>query len=558
MAANTRRWGWYVRLSQRWSWAFMAMLGGTPGCQTSPSNQTNSGEAGRSQTSTPVGATAGSGALTQGGDTGQASNASGGGAAGYYATESGRDGTTPGLTTTSVGGTPDVISGAGRPNIGTQTAPGAGGNQGVVSTNTGGSLAGSVGIGGASGAGSMGTYQPLTFARIGWERASLVHGSDGTLHLLYSAGDSPFTVEYARCSSNCGSASAWTVTIIEQGSPIVERTRLAIGPDGRLHARYDLMATSQEPIYATCLDRCEDASNWQKVNLVAVLGGTSGELWGDPLVVDAMGRPSFISSDQRFPADIRLNTCSANCAVASSWNSGVIRSDGRKSSMVAHGTVLHHVINDGQGILRYRACTSDCTNPASWVESEPLFAHDIDQPTAIAVTEQGGIRLAYNQGTAASNQSAQVKSQDGQLLYWECDTDCMRASSWSGVALGVNVGQSGLAIAEHDGAIVLAQAQGLELTTSICTNACATEGQWQTFVLDSQQQMTADVDPYTVRNCTNNDTPPDYATWFPEEPSVSVLPSGAVAYVYGMWMNRQCPGSTLVRQQGYGRLVILE
>lgn len=552
MVADAYRCGSQRKLGSRSAWFVIGNLGISPGCQLSQASLNDSGEAGRGQAGAALGATAGRGALTQGGDPGV------GAAAGYNGTDLGRGGTDPQLKTGTGGATLDGASGAGQPGAGTGGALGSGGSQGVVSTVAGGGLGGSSGLGGASVAGSAGTFRPLTFARIGWERASLVHGSDGTLHLLYSAGDNPFTVEYARCSSHCDTASAWTVTVIEQGSPMVERTRLAIGPDGRLHARFDLMATSQEPIYATCLSQCEDAGNWQKVNLAGVLGGTSGELWGDPLVVDAQGRPSFISSDQRFPADIRLNTCTSNCAVASNWTSGVIRSDGRKSSMVAQGTALHHLINDGQGMLRYRTCASDCTNPTSWTESEPLFAHDIDQPTAIVVTEQGGIRLAYNQGTAASSQSPQVKAQDDRLLYWECDTDCMRASSWSGVALGLNAGQSGLAMAEYNGAMVLAHSQGLELTTSICAGDCATGDNWQSFVLDSQQQMTADVNPYSVRNCTNNNTPPDYATWFPEDPSVVVLPSGTVAYAYGMWMNRQCPGSTLLRQQGYGRLIILD
>jgi hypothetical protein len=349
--------------------------------------------------------------------------------------------------------------------------------------------------------------------------------------------------------------SSWSFTLIEQGSLTIGRTRLALGPDGRLHARFDLDAT--QPIYATCSGNCGVVSNWQKVNLTSVLSGTTGELWGEPLVVEASGRVSFITSDQRFPADIRLNTCSANCAQAASWTSGLVRTDGRKSSLVAQGNTLHHVINNGQGTLVYRTCSSNCTNPASWAESPGLFAHNTNQPTALTVSPQGVVRVTYNQGMANSNESAQVKAQDDKMLFWECSANCMQAASWTGVVFRAEQGQRGLAMASAGAPVVIAHAQGTTMSLTFCDANCGLAANWQSADIDTQAQMESDVSPYTVTNCTNTNTPPQFATWFPEEPSVTILPGGELATAWGMWMNRQCPGGTLQRRQGYGRVLVL-
>lgn len=434
--------------------------------------------------------------------------------------------------------------------------PSGGGNTGGGSGRTGGGSGSSGGGSGSNGGGTGATGGAITFTTLGWERASLVSGADGTLHLLFAAGDNPFTVQYGRCASNCGSASSWTLTVIEQGAPRIGRTELAIASDGRLHARFDLDGSNDEPIYATCAGDCSMVGNWKKVNLTAVLGGTTAELWGHPMAVDSSGRVSFITSDQRFPADIRLNSCAANCDNAANWTSALIRSDGRKSSMVAQGGTLHHLIDDGAGNLRYRTCASNCTSAASWTESGPLFAHDYSQPTAIAVSANGTVHVAYNQGMV-SGQSAQVEAQNDRLLYWQCASNCMDPASWSGTVFNAAEGQKGLAMAERNGAVVLGLAQGLEATAKLCTSGCTDGAKWRTVTLDSQARMTADVDPYSVRNCTNNNTPPELATWFPEEPTVAIQPDGTAAIAWGMWMNRQCPGSVLARQQGYGRFTLV-
>lgn len=61
--------------------------------------------------------------------------------------------------------------------------------------------------------------------------------------------------------------------------------------------------------------------------------------------------------------------------------------------------------------------------------------HDGVIPTAIAVTASGGVRVAYNQGVWASNQTP-IKAQDNRLLVWSCDSNCLAAAGWSGTVIG--------------------------------------------------------------------------------------------------------------------------
>lgn len=456
-----------------------------------------------------------------------------------------------GLWSCTPGGGGGTGGGSGGGAFGGGFTGAGGGSTGGGRTGGGGGSTG--GGGGGGGGGGSGTAGLLTLARLGWERAAVVSGSNGAIHLLYVVGEGPFGVEYATCASGCDVAANWSFALIEQGTPTIGRTRLAIGADGRLHARYDL--DGSQPVYATCAGNCAQVSSWQKVNLGSVLSGTTAELWGEPLVVDATGRVYFVTSDQRFPADIRLNTCAANCTQASSWESGLIRTDGRKSSLAVQGTTLHHLINNGQGTLVYRTCSANCTQAASWTESPGLFAHNTSQPTALTVSPQGVVRVAYNQGMANSGESAQVKAQDDKMLFWECSANCMQASSWGGVVFAANQGQRGLDMASAGTSVVIAHAQETTMSLTFCESGCTDGARWQTADVDSQQKMEADVDPYTVTNCTNTNTPPQFATWFPEEPSVTILPSGATAVTWGMWMNRQCPGGVLARRQGYGRFL---
>lgn len=103
---------------------------------------------------------------------------------------------------------------------------------------------------------------------------------------------------------------------------------------------------------------------------------------------------------------------------------------------MARGTTLHQLVDNATGsangnMLSYRTCAGNCTAAASWKELWNYWAYDGARPLAIAVTAQGGVRIAYNQGVAAASQPLAVKAQDNKPLFWSCDTSSRASTpSW--------------------------------------------------------------------------------------------------------------------------------
>lgn len=449
-----------------------------------------------------------------------------------------------------LGGGGGAVTGGGTGG-GTVTGGGTGG--GTVTGGGGGSVTG----GGTGGGAQAGT---VTIEQLGFVEPAIVSGADGVLHLVFTSGPTPdSSFGYARCASNCGVTSSWTVTLMDSGAPLKNRSRLVIGTDGRLHALYETVENGlTQTVYSSCASNCTVAGSWSKLYLTTLFIGSSGSFHGAPLVIDSQNRLSFIVSPLTTNPTLTLVTCGGSCDTLTNWTAGVFRVGGSRTSMAARGTTLHAVTFNEDDSLVYRTCASNCTQTASWQESPPLFIHDGAMPTAIAVTAQGGVRIAYNQGTSASNQSAAIKAQDNRVLAWSCDSNCLVTASWSGTIVGnARNGEEGISLAEAGGALVLLTTNTDDATGLICTAGCTNGASWQTVPVDSSTAFGAQYNAITYGSGGCSAPPASFAAWYLDDGVVAIRPDGSVATAFGSHILRRCtPGQVNATfMPGFGRIV---
>ena len=438
-----------------------------------------------------------------------------------------------------------------------------GGGTGTGGGTGGGSTGGGGGTGGGSGSGV------LSFLEVGFDSPAIATSTDGAVHLAYTYGLQPAHVVYRRCAGNCDQAASWTGANVDAWADgFVSDVRLTVANDGRVHVLYqgNPVSGSARTFYTTCAANCAAGGTWSGVELTSLLQGTEAAYRAAAFVVDSAGRISFITQTLTTNAPIRLSTCASGCESAANWQSGVIRTGGNRTMLAASGTTLHLMMNNEASALVYRTCASNCTVDTSWQESPPLFAHDGYGAVAVVATASGGVRVAYNQGTAAPGEPAAVQMQNNKVLVWSCDANCLSQASWTGVLLGAEKdGADGLSLGALGNSLVLAVTTDADqtVTARICDMNCGDAASWQSGVVDSANAMNAEVDPYQLVGCSDTSNPnqyvrPIFAGWYPYKPVVAVTPSGAVAVAHAPYALRTCSGSSgPTRLPGIGRFAFL-
>jgi hypothetical protein len=438
-------------------------------------------------------------------------------------------------------------------------ALGGGSGGGAVGGGSGGAQGGGTGGsgGGAQGGGTV------TFEHVAFSEPAIVSGTDGVLHLVFTTGPTPdSTFTYARCEQNCGVGANWAVTVVDTGTPLTGRSRLVIGTDGRLHALYETNElNTTQTVYSSCASNCTSKASWSKTYLTSLFLGSSAAWRGDPLVIDAQNRVSFVVSTLTYGATLTLATCAGNCEVLANWTTGLFRKGGSRVAMATHGTVLHAVVHNEGDSLVYRTCAANCTTTANWQESPPLFIHDGSMPTAVVVNKQGGVRVAYNQGVSASTQSPAIKAQDLKVLVWQCDANCTASTaSWSGVILGnAEDGNEGLSLAEKDGALVMLLTNSIDAAVLVCDSNCLDSSKWVRGPIDSSEAFRLQYPPATYGSSGCSTQPAYFAAWYLDDGVVAIRPDGSVAFAFGSHMLRKCSITQVQATYlpGFGRLTFV-
>lgn|GEM_PF-1866527 len=477
------------------------------------------------------------------------------------------------------GGVTAANGGDGAESGGEGLAGGVGGSAGAAGKGSGGRVnsggtAGAAGEdAGASAVGGNGSGGGLslnvdTIDAFAFYRPALISGADGVLHMAFNTNTSPSEMYYARCSTDCGEAGNWTLTVVGMHA-FSGQARLVVGSDNRLHLLYDSAPSNSDPqrlIYATCASQCSNAGRWTSTDLGPLFGGWNSPSYGSPLVIDAENRLSFTVDRKIYlNGGVSLATCASGCTSVNNWSVGTISATGTQTSLAVEGTTLHQLIDNAAGngtgnALSYRRCEADCTEASNWQELPNLFAFDGGMPNALVVTADGRVRIAYNQGASDSSQSTEVKAQDQRLLVWGCDADCLEASSWTGFISGeAGDGAKGIALAELNGALVLAVSNDDRILGRYCADDCLVDSNWTEVELDSAEAVSAEYDPllYSGRTCSG--LPPLFATWHLAQGVTAITPDGSAAFAHAASLLQTCAGSTSVTYlPGFGRVVYVE
>ncbi len=161
-------------------------------------------------------------------------------------------------------------------------------------------------------AGNVGQYTSLALNASGQPVVSYYDGTNLDLKL-------------ATCTADCASASpTWQLVTVDSVGAVGLYTSLALNASGQpVVSYYD--GTNRDLKLATCTANCATASpTWQIVTVDS--GGTVGLYTS--LALNASGQPVVSYYDQT-NGDLKLATCTANCATASpTWQIVTVDSGG--------------------------------------------------------------------------------------------------------------------------------------------------------------------------------------------------------------------------------------
>ena len=186
---------------------------------------------------------------------------------------------------------------------------------------------------------------------------------------------------------------------------------------------------------------------------------------------------------------MRKDTCSSSCTSASSWTKLHIDQSanvGYKSSIaVDENDGIHISYNDFTNQkLKYAVCTSTCTSASSWSNTSiDQVGYGYSGKSSIATDSDGVIHISY------TNEISE------DLKYATCSSTCMSASSWSNISLDTDgntgVGSS-ITIDSNKGIhISYYDIDNKLLKYAACSSSCTSLSSWTNTSIQSFLYLSA-------------------------------------------------------------------
>ena len=322
----------------------------------------------------------------------------------------------------------------------------------------------------------------------------------------YDAGNGD--LKLATCTAGCGSASpTWVIVTVDSGGDVGRYTSLQLNGGSPVIAYNDVTNGSLK--LATCTASCASAApTW----VIVTVDRGSADTGRFPSLQLTGGNP-VISYRDRTNGDLRLATCTANCATANpAWTLVAVETAGdvgRYDSMQLDGERPVIAYLDAQAILKVATCLAACAGAApTWVISVVDHVR-ADQETQISLqldagrpvvsyydTDNGDLKLATCTGACASAAPSWVVSTvDGGGHAPPPFT--------TGALTGANAGQysslqvvAGKPVVAYHGGFInctkgpppgnLSCTESADLRLAVCTADCATAAAaWVVTTLDN-------------------------------------------------------------------------
>lgn len=266
----------------------------------------------------------------------------------------------------------------------------------------------------------------------------------GGIHAVYPA----YAVGgayYAYCPSDCsGDKAVKVVRFDTEGT--VGNAMLALDADGKPQV---LFSTFQRVYYGSCTGDCTNPEGWK---VKAILEhGSNKEVTGEAFALDSKGHPRFLMHTYvaylgvgQKPYQTELVSCDADCTEPSSWKANVIgkvenfesstlRYDSEGRAHVA--TVVRTKGNDGSEQLlgAYQYCATNCDKAESWT-GPALGTAFTDHLAAVEVKPQISLAL-----TKAGQPRILFLLKDDagakKAVYFECNDNCTSGDTWTAIVV---------------------------------------------------------------------------------------------------------------------------
>ena len=227
-----------------------------------------------------------------------------------------------------------------------------------------------------------------TFLNVGFFGQQLAAGPDGRMHLAFEDGAAQ-RAKYGSCTANCDDANNWNVVELLNVATLANNitigtSGLGVDDTGRVHL---LMEGVESPggggvelMYATCAANCSQKASWTFTDLSGLADGSTTISTNKTFMVQPSGKVSFLTSG---PGN--YYECSAACSNGSNWTlGGIFGYDWRPLNAVVDGDgVTHAFVNAGDDAngntrLQYARCEADCTLDTKWLLSELGFLKRTD------------------------------------------------------------------------------------------------------------------------------------------------------------------------------------
>jgi hypothetical protein len=208
-----------------------------------------------------------------------------------------------------------------------------------------------------------------------WHSHTVVDGSGG-VHLVFNDSDN---IYYAHCALNCSDPANWLILPLFAVGTYDSMNEPTLGVDASGRPRLMWFTeysgdTNSYYYYAECNANCTDsAANWTSV---AVVDSTNG--YPDNVryfALDAQGRPRLVYPMTSYPYyGFYYLTCDADCTTASNWHTTAVSTPGLEPDgfqLVFDQNDRPRVLgydtySSNNGILVYAECNSSCSTAANW------------------------------------------------------------------------------------------------------------------------------------------------------------------------------------------------
>lgn len=326
--------------------------------------------------------------------------------------------------------------------------------------------------------------------------------------------DRPTAAVYLYCAADCSDGSNWSGVSMAE---LVNEVQLRLTPFGEprllIRATSSVYSGGKDFIYAECNTSCTEPENWGLTIVASNYGTDLFDLSDDDLPqrsfqLDPRGSPRFLYLDRNYPIEpdhigFFYVSCELDCLNSSNWTQAliteVIQEDFRFAWEVPKYPALQFTRGgqprivaelipiEGETAIFYFACDDGCEDKNNWGR--------------VQIAERGqGSDLSWDLALDSRDlphvaiYPASLLDGTGERLYYLwCEIDCLNASNWERLDVGLasmDGQEPDLELDSQDRPrIAHADKSSGGLGYSWCNEACESPGNWQHLTVESGEQL---------------------------------------------------------------------